>query len=236
MKRYHMKHIILFFLLVQSFLVFSQYKSGRIEYNLVIGHDEKLANDEKFKFVLESAIEGAKLISFDLVFNNESSFFKKKESLENENTGYAEAMSGAKDCYYNIKNGIEKIKQIDNYTGHFVIKYNDETKWELSEETKIIDNYICYKAISTQIVINSKSTFTHPVIAWYCPSIPFSYGPKGYTGLPGLILELQVRHIKWGATKISLSTENKIIDEPTKGKVVTEEEYKNIVIKGSPTF
>jgi GLPGLI family protein len=54
--------------------------------------------------------------------------------------------------------------------------------------------------------------------------------------LPGLILELQVRNIKWGATKISLSKEDITIDEPTKGKVVTEEEYKTIVIKGSPTF
>ena len=230
-----MKQIILLLLLTAN-SAFSQYKSGRIEYNLVIGHDEKLASDEKFKFVLESATEGAKLISFDLVFNNEVSFFKKKESLENENTGYADAMSGAKDSYYTLKNGIKKIKQIDNYTREFLINYNDATKWELLEETKIIDNYLCYKATSVRVVNNAKGTAKHPIIAWYCPSIPFSYGPRGYTGLPGLILELQVRHIKWGATKISLSKENNIINEPTKGKFVTEQEYKNIVTKGYPTL
>ena len=229
-----MKQIILLLLLTAN-SAFSQYKSGRIEYNLVIGHDEKLANDEKFKFVLESAKEGAKLINFDLVFNDDVSFFKKNESLDNEHTGYAEAMSGAKDSYYTLKNSTEKIKQIDNYRGQFIINYSDETKWELSEETKIIDNYVCYKATSTQIVINSKGTFKHPIIAWYCPSIPFSYGPRGYTGLPGLILELQVRHIKWGATKIFLSKEIKTIDAPTKGKVVTEEEYIDIIMK-PPTF
>ena len=229
-----MKNIIILFLVFTS--SFSQYKSGRIEYNLVIGHDEKLASDEKFKLVLESATEGAKLISFDLVFNNEVSFFKKKESIENENTGYAYAMSGAKDSYYTRKNETEKIKQIDNYTGEFIINYNDQTKWELSDETKIIDNYLCYKASSLRITVNPKRTFTHPITAWYCPAIPFSFGPRGYTGLPGLILELQVRHIKWDATKISLSKEDITIDEPTKGKVVTEEEYKTIVIKGSPTF
>ena len=67
------------------------------------------------------------------------------------------------------------------------------------------------------------------VAIWYCPSIPFNFGPKGYTGLPGLILELQVRNITWGATKIELSNENKNIEKPTKGKLITEEEYKKLL-------
>jgi GLPGLI family protein len=29
------------------------------------------------------------------------------------------------------------------------------------------------------------------VSAWYCPSIPYSYGPNGHFGLPGLIFELE---------------------------------------------
>ena len=230
---YEMKTIILLLLIVNS--AFSQYKSGRIEYNLVIGNDEKLANDESFKVFLENAKEGAKQVSFDLVFNDDVSFFKKNESIANENTGYALAMSGAEDNYYTLKNSAAKILQIDNHTGKFLVNYKDETKWELSDETKIIDNYVCYKATSVQVVNNSKGTFKHPIIAWYCPSIPFSYGPRGYNGLPGLILELQVRHIKWGATKILLSKEIKTIDAPTKGKVVTEEEYIDIIMK-PPTF
>ena len=69
-----MKQIILLLLLIAN-SAFSQYKSGRIEYNLVIGHDEKLANDESFKVFLDNAKEGAKQVNFDLIFNDEVSFF-----------------------------------------------------------------------------------------------------------------------------------------------------------------
>ncbi|MFD2908523.1 GLPGLI family protein [Flavobacterium ardleyense] len=230
-----MKKIIFLFILAQSLASFSQYNSGTIEYNLIIGPDEKLESNDNIKLILESATEGAKLISFDLVFNDNASFFKKKESLDTKNTRLAEVFAGAQGSYYTLKNSADKIKQIDNYRGQFIINYSDETKWEFSEETKIIDNYVCYKATSVKVLNNSVGTFTHPIIAWYCPSIPFSYGPKGYNGLPGLILELQVNNVKWGATKISLSKENKKIEKPTKGKVVTEEEYINI-ISTPPSF
>ena len=99
----------------------------------------------------------------------------------------------------------------------------------MENETKQIGAYLCYKATSEQVVVNSKGTFKHPIVAWYCPNIPFNFGPKGYSGLPGLILELQIRNITWGVTKIELSKENKIIEKPKKGKLITEEEFKKII-------
>ena len=57
------KIIILLFLTINSY---AQIQSGKIEYKLVIGCDEKLSNDAILKPYLEKAQEGAKQISFFL--------------------------------------------------------------------------------------------------------------------------------------------------------------------------
>jgi GLPGLI family protein len=215
------KIIILLFLTINSY---AQIQSGKIEYKLVIGCDEKLSNDAILKPYLEKAQEGAKQISFFLSFNKEASFFKMNDFVKDENTEFAKAFSVATNSYYTLADSEKKIKQVDNHFGQFIVNYNEKTEWELENETKYIGEHLCYKATSEQIVINSKGTFKHPITAWYCPNIPFSFGPKGYTALPGLILELQERNLIYGAFKIDLKKENDIIAEPKKGKVLTEEE------------
>ena len=224
------KIIILLFLTINSY---AQIQQGKIEYKLVIGCDEKLSNDAILKPYLEKAQEGAKQISFFLSFNKEASFFKMNDFVKDENTEFAKAFSVATNSYYTLADSEKKIKQIDNHFGQFIVNYNEKTEWELENETKYIGEHLCYKATSEQIVINSKGTFKHPITAWYCPNIPFSFGPKGYTALPGLILELQERNLIYGAFKIDLKKENDIIAEPKKGKVLTEEEYNKIISKPS---
>jgi len=44
------------------------------------------------------------------------------------------------------------------------------------------------KATKKKALYNKK---TIEVVAWFAPEIPYNYGPLGYYGLPGLILELQ---------------------------------------------
>ncbi|TXI67991.1 MAG: GLPGLI family protein [Flavobacterium sp.] len=224
------KIIILLFLTINSY---AQIQSGKIEYKLVIGYDEKLSNDVILKPYLEKAQEGAKQISFFLSFNKEASFFEMNDFVKDENTEFAKAFSVATNSYYTLANSEKKIKQVDNHFGQFIVNYHEKTEWELENETKYIGEHLCYKASSEQIVINSKGTFKHPITAWYCPNIPFSFGPKGYTALPGLILELQERNLIYGAFKIDLKKENDIIAEPKKGKVLTEEEYNKIISKPS---
>lgn len=224
------KIIILLFLTINSY---AQIQSGKIEYKLVIGYDEKLSNDAILKPYLEKAKEGAKQISFFLSFNKEASFFEMNDFVKDENTEFAKAFSVATNSYYTLANSEKKIKQVDNHFGQFIVNYNEKTEWKLENETKYIGEHLCYKASSEQIVINSKGTFKHPITAWYCPNIPFSFGPKGYTALPGLILELQERNLIYGAFKIDLKKENDIIAEPKKGKVLTEEEYNKIISKPS---
>ena len=152
-----------------------------------------------------------------------------KETLRNEETNFATAFSEASTSYYTETGSNHKIKYINDFSGEFRINYTEETEWKLENESKYIDSYLCYKATSEQVVVNSQGTFKHPIVAWYCPSIPFNFGPKGYNGLPGLILELQIRNITWGASAIELTTIDKIIEKPSKGKLITLEEYNNLM-------
>lgn len=229
-----MKKILLFTLL--TIKLYGQINSGEITYQLTIGYDKLLSEDKRLKLMLESAQIGAKQITKSLVFNNESSLFTINKGIDDNNIGLAKAFTGADNIYYTMQKHDTIIKQVDNNFGQYIISFVHKKNWLLSEETKLINNYLCYKATSTSVVVNSSGTFKFPIIAWYCPSIPFNYGPNGYNGLPGVILEFQERNISYGAIKIKLNKDNIIIPKPDKGKKITEEQYKNIITKQRETI
>ena len=221
-----------FFCIVTLFttIVFSQ-KSGTITYNFKILEDEKFIKNEVIgKFFLQ-AIEGAKHLKFELTFNDSISEFKliKNLALDGENLEMAILDSRAKkeiyifknNIYHNNSNGLFKENE-------FLIIDPLNQNWVYTNETKIIDGYTCYKATNEYIVDNGK-IFKHPVIAWFCPQIPISIGPRGYGGLPGLILELQEWNSVFGVEKIEFSNNVKEIILPQEGKIISEQEYQNKV-------
>ena len=122
--------------------------------------------------------------------------------------------------------------------------------WKLGNESKIIGKYLCFKATATREVESRSMSFgnkdddeetneakitteTKIVTAWYTPDIPVGDGPNTYWGLPGLILELHDGDdMCYLCTKIVLNSKDKTeIKAPTKGKVVTNEEYEKIMQK-----
>ena len=64
--------------------------------------------------------------------------------------------------------------------------------------------------------------------AWYCPKIPYGFGPKGYGLLPGLILELQERNILFGAYQVTFDIPELKIKESTEGKIISKSEFSKI--------
>ena len=171
------------------------------------------------------------MLLFFLDFNDTAMLFyenKKMNSGEN-NTNFSSAFSGVDGKYYKEKKSNIIFNEIDNHIGHIILKKVEDTKWILTKESKKIQDYLCYKATTISTVKNSAGTFKRTIVAWYCPMIPVSFGPKGYGGLPGLILELQDRNIIIGATKIELKTKVAKIEMPKNGKLVTEEEYKKLI-------
>lgn len=134
-------------------------------------------------------------------------------------------------------------------------------EWKLEGETKQIGGYTCYKATAIKPVSKSDFRNFRPkeekkddkkvekekstnfmddlempkevaITAWYAPEIPVNQGPENYWGLPGLILEVSDGKTVILCSKIVLNPKEKAtIKEPTKGKVITQNEYDETVTK-----
>ena len=70
------------------------------------------------------------------------------------------------------------------------------------------------------------------ITAWYTPEIPVNQGPESYWGLPGLILEVNDGKTVILCSKVVLNTKEKAeIKAPAKGKVISQKEYDETVVK-----
>ena len=75
------------------------------------------------------------------------------------------------------------------------------------------------------------------ITAWYTPEIPVNQGPRNYWGLPGLILEVNDGKTVILCSKVVLNPKVKTeIKAPTKGKVTTQKELDETVVKKMEEF
>lgn len=195
--------------------------------------------------------------TYVLTFNKAASIYKEEQKLD-QTGGPGGGMrmmmfggSGSGDYY---KNTQTKTSTKENeFSGkNFLIKDNLVSyDWKMEQETKMIGQNMCFKA-TTVVEMPARSTSfrfgrrdnnqeeekedEEPkmeqviVTAWYTLDIPVSHGPGDYWGLPGLILEISYGETNILCTKIVLNPKEKSeISEPSKGKVVTQDEYDTIL-------
>lgn len=234
-----MKNIFITIVVVFTFFkVNSQSYKGEIHYKKELITSENNADKKEVNDYLSKKNENLQRLLTDIDFllkfnNNESFFYSKCLNFQVEEDRYYRLakMSGGRsgDWYVNSMTK-ERLRKVDAFGQEFIVKSSiEKNEWHLLNESKRIGNYLCYKATAIYIVKNSKGTFNHPVEVWYTPELPIAFGPLGYGGLPGLIVELTVRNVKYTISKIMLNPEKKIeIKKPTKGKLVTEEEFNAI--------
>lgn len=228
-----MKKIFFLFTLLITFGVNSQIKYGFIEYRVTVLENKDSKLEELMLSLNPNYLSICKEFEFTLAFNTKESFFKKTEKLYSDEeasklgllkTGYNGDILQKKDTVYK-EISLERV-------GNFIQKKEILKNWTITTESKLIDQYKCYKATNEVIVVNPKGTFRHPVIAWFCPAIPFSFGPNGFGDLPGIILELQSRDAVFGATKIQLDNKFQELKDHLKNyKIVSEEELNNTISK-----
>jgi GLPGLI family protein len=110
-------------------------------------------------------------------------------------------------------------------------KKHEKLDWEITTENKIIDGYLCYKAIYLMKFMNRRGIDTSiPIVAWFAPSLPYAYGPKYFNGLPGLILELSDRKTTFLASSITISKDKELVIDFPKGKTISQDDYSKKVM------
>ncbi len=189
--------------------------------------------------------------SYTLRFNKTESVYKEEKRLgATQPTLGIQVMvagSGASDILY--KNSKEKrfVAQRDMLGKIFLVKDSlTHYDWKLENETKKIGNYTCYKATTRRTFQQRTSVSTNDddstedieteeeitITVWYAPEIPVNSGPATFWGLPGLILEANDGQQSMLCSKIVLNPKKKIeILEPTKGKIVSESKFEEIMEK-----
>lgn len=224
---------VILFLVINPSLDKPRVVNGYIEYAIL--YKEKTINKEKsFKKEKKEVIVALSEIRSELFFNSETSIYRVKPILGKENDmPYKVARIIAGNEWYknsSKQSNVERIKtmgEIFNVTRPF-----NTYKWEILEDSKIIGGYKTYKAKATFI---EKNNFTNKIdslfiSAWFCPDIPFSYGPKGVDGLPGLVLEADFGSVSIKANVINLnaSGENSALQVPANGINITEKEFNEL--------
>lgn len=219
------KLILLFFI---SNIVFCQ--NGKITYKIAISlSTEKTAPD--VKVMMDKIIKHSNSQKFELIFNKETSYFNiisKISDLKEEDQYIANVSRSG----FTSKSKIYTDKQTNSIfevmEDGIIIKSNiNDVKWQITNDTKLIDTYNCYKALlPIEYLSRNGDKMTRIVTVWFAPSLPYGFGPKTYNGLPGLILELTDKQTTYIATSVKLTNQETKINLP-KGKTISKTEYEN---------
>lgn len=214
-----MKHVkLIVFLIFGCFYLNAQ--TGIITYNI-----KGVKDSETSEFVKEVNAE-LDLMEFGLNYNSTGSYFYKEQHvpLNVLKSKIATVAAGSPYDFYQYFKTKKSLQNRDVVNKTYQLDFSKRMNgWELKKDTKKIDNYTCYKAVHTEFIERTQTY--REVIAWYTTDIPVPYGPAGYGGLPGLILELHYgNNALYVAQKITL---NKPIELPkiTKGEIITPREW-----------
>lgn len=187
-----------------------------------------------------------------LTFNRTASVYQAEQSLAPQGVAGARGgmrmqMMGSMDrgkLYVDL--AAQQFTRESELMGKFFLIQDslDRPQWKMTQETKTIGQYTCYKATYTQTVrrpvflAGKRPTpgeeppveeIEMEIVAWYTPQIPVSMGPDQLTGLPGLILEVNNGNSTTLCTQVVINPEEKKeIKAPKKGKLVDQKTYEKI--------
>ncbi|KAF2515457.1 GLPGLI family protein [Flavobacterium salilacus subsp. salilacus] len=215
---------IIAFLILFGNLFYGQ--TGTITYSATLDKNSGLATNEITKKYYQAATENIKDLKFELLFNKDKSIFIMDETAKLDTRSYDAIKSfiGYYGSYYQEKMNLYKlIKKM--LPEDYLVKTDIITNWDITKTSKVIKGYKCFKA-TTPHIVDGKQTGP-PIVAWYCPELPYNFGPNGISGLPGLILEVQksnqylltVSDIKIG------TVETQKVKKPIAFKEVSETEF-----------
>ncbi|WP_282124061.1 GLPGLI family protein [Algibacter mikhailovii] len=213
-----------------------------------------MSEDQKKRMAerLKSMFEKTYILSFNKIESIYKVEEQLEAPTAGRGGGFSNIMSGAIDGikYKNVKSN-QFLSEHELFGKLFLIKEDlQKMEWKMTGETKQIGSYTCFKATTiktwqdfdisslrrppnrdeNKADENKQSEPVTPkkveVVAWYTMQVSVNQGPGDFWGLPGLILEVNTDKTTILCTKIVLNPSEKFtIKPPSKGKVVSKEEY-----------
>lgn len=173
---------------------------------------------EKYRAIQKKRNEAAKRLNYQLFISKQRALFEVEDILKKDGIGSL-GLGPLKGTYYTNLKTKENFWQTDVFGKTYLVTFKDRD-WELKEGTKTVNGHTCKKAIYHHKVETRNGIRKFPVEVWYAPDLPLNFGPLGYNGLPGLILELSIQGERYYATKIK-PVKNVSIEKPEKGEKIT---------------
>jgi GLPGLI family protein len=233
-----MRNTLLYFILLTSIVCNAQINSGIINYSVQknsTDNSDNLSKDVGFKEFAADIDKKTNDLKFKLVFNKSYGLFSLVDNLpideEDFMTKMAIKLLRGDNVYYTDLKGKVYFENKEILNEKFSIQTNfDDIKWTITKDKKSIDNYVCYKATYNRPYIDKDSKIKYSeIIAWFCPKLAFNVGPFEAVGLPGLVLEFHSGQYIFYADKIRLNKEEKVIEKPKSGKIITQEKLDEIL-------
>jgi GLPGLI family protein len=186
---------------------------------------------EMISLMMNAAMEESD-VAIVLRFNGRESIVQPIEALNNEATviDFAAITAKSMGVIYTDYNTMSTLMVDDSFGDRLIVPDSlNRFRWELTNERKEIGGYQCLKATGVKFNYEDEGIEEVPITAWYTPEIPIPTGPAGYGGLPGLILELNIRNWKSiRAYEVKLKNKEVKINKPIKGKWLTRAEYEKL--------
>ena len=208
--------------------------NSKFTYNISVIENKESKMMELMESLSPNYKDKIKSIEFTLLndSNKSSCFLINKETIPDDDgvklfltmTEYTGQINQIQDSLF--------VEQSQDYFGEkYTVKSTINSNWKITQETKEIMGYKCYKAIGEKVVVNSAGTFKNDIIAWFCPQLPYQFGPMGYGKLPGLIFELQTKYALFGLKTILLKAELPVC-EPNMNRIfISPAEFEKTVLK-----
>ena len=222
-------------------IVYSQELKAMVVYEATLTNDNTV--NSPFDFLLSEKQDVAlseKAVLFHLIVDGNEAIYRPEYDLPTKRKlGFkydkTAVMALHDRIYYTNSDTGESYFQ--SFWIKDILVSTDTIDWELTEESKRVGPYVCYKATAE---IRSKQIngmdHTAPVKAWYTTEVPISFGIQNFNGLPGLIMELDAHHekgnIRFTALDIQFHPKHEIkIERPIGKNKISHEEYVSMIEK-----
>jgi GLPGLI family protein len=258
MKKIQIALGLLLALTTSTTIVTAQMKEGKISYERKINMHRNLPDPQ-----MKSMVPEFRTDKFELIFNENASLFRSvvddeaPDPFANAGGGGGGMRMNFRMPTANTYTDLAKQMQYEErafFEKEFlIIDSLKQYKWKLSEETKTIAKQLCKKA-TTMITApqmrmrvsvtsggnNTDTTANTPrapketeLVVWYAENIPVSFGPDSYSGLPGVIMEIDQDNGANVTTAVEVSAKypKKELIAPSKGDKMNRAQFQESMQK-----